>query len=260
MADQFRALGCGAEIDRAGNVVASAPARWRRAAGGSHGASRYRAGAAHQGEITVDGDGKLLGPGVSDNGGGLAASGDRPRRAHRASDSEAAARLVLVANVGEEGEGNLNGMRHLACQSPLAARIRAYLVLDGPSLDASPTRPLRPPLRGAVQRRGRPQLERLRQRQPGPRAEPRHRLVHGSIPARRAPANRDALVIRSAAPVEGGSRRRRTRFRRRPAARWTCAPRTARRSTNWPTRSPPPSTARCNRRTSAPPAPSSRRA
>jgi acetylornithine deacetylase/succinyl-diaminopimelate desuccinylase-like protein len=37
--------------------------------------------------------------------------------------------------VGEEGEGNLSGMRYLVQQSPLAERVRAYLVLDGPSLD-----------------------------------------------------------------------------------------------------------------------------
>ena len=30
--------------------------------------------------------------------------------------------LLLVANVGEEGEGNLLGMRHLCKQSPLAAK------------------------------------------------------------------------------------------------------------------------------------------
>jgi tripeptide aminopeptidase len=37
--------------------------------------------------------------------------------------------------VGEEGEGNLSGMRYLAGQSLLAPRIRCYLVLDGPALD-----------------------------------------------------------------------------------------------------------------------------
>ena len=55
-------------------------------------------------------------------------------------DSEAD--LVVVANVGEEGEGNLSGMRYLARQSPLAARVCAYLVLDGPALDHITTRAL----------------------------------------------------------------------------------------------------------------------
>jgi acetylornithine deacetylase/succinyl-diaminopimelate desuccinylase-like protein len=43
--------------------------------------------------------------------------------------------LLLVANVGEEGEGNLSGMRYL-CQHGLpAGRTKAFLVLDGPSID-----------------------------------------------------------------------------------------------------------------------------
>jgi acetylornithine deacetylase/succinyl-diaminopimelate desuccinylase-like protein len=47
-----------------------------------------------------------------------------------------------VANVGEEGEGNLSGMRFLCRQSPLARRIRAFLVLDGASTDHITTRAL----------------------------------------------------------------------------------------------------------------------
>jgi acetylornithine deacetylase/succinyl-diaminopimelate desuccinylase-like protein len=43
--------------------------------------------------------------------------------------------LLLVANVGEEGEGNLSGMRHLCKQSPLGKKIGAFLVLDGASTD-----------------------------------------------------------------------------------------------------------------------------
>jgi acetylornithine deacetylase/succinyl-diaminopimelate desuccinylase-like protein len=46
-----------------------------------------------------------------------------------------AAELLLVANVGEEGEGNLNGMRYLCRQLPELARLKAFLVLDGPSTD-----------------------------------------------------------------------------------------------------------------------------
>jgi di/tripeptidase len=41
----------------------------------------------------------------------------------------------LVANVGEEGEGNLSGMRFLCKQTALLAGVRAFLVLDGPSTD-----------------------------------------------------------------------------------------------------------------------------
>jgi len=136
IAEQFRLLGCEAEIDRAGNVIA-----WPQPDRGEP----LIAVTAHldtvlaprnKEEIGVDGDGILRGPGVSDNGAGLAALLALARAARTCPpipDTEA--RLVLVANVGEEGEGNLSGMRHLAGQSPLASRIRAYLVLDGPSLE-----------------------------------------------------------------------------------------------------------------------------
>jgi acetylornithine deacetylase/succinyl-diaminopimelate desuccinylase-like protein len=39
--------------------------------------------------------------------------------------------LLLVGNVGEEGEGDLRGVRHLYNQSALAGRIAAHIVLDG---------------------------------------------------------------------------------------------------------------------------------
>ena len=86
-------------------------------------------------EIKMTGDGRLLGPGVSDNGAGLAAllalaaawSAAPPLRGY-------AAGPVLVANVGEEGEGNLSGMRYL-CRPASGTRLRAFLVLDGPSTE-----------------------------------------------------------------------------------------------------------------------------
>ena len=37
--------------------------------------------------------------------------------------------------MGEEGEGNLSGIRYLCRQSSLANRIRAFVVLDGPSTE-----------------------------------------------------------------------------------------------------------------------------
>jgi tripeptide aminopeptidase len=136
MVEQFRALGCTAEIDRAGNVVA-----WPRPDGGEP----LIAVTAHldtvlaprnKDEILVEPDGKLCGPGVSDNGVGLAALLTLARALKSSPPFEnSAARIVLIANVCEEGEGNLSGMRYLAAQSPLAERIAAYVVLDGPSLE-----------------------------------------------------------------------------------------------------------------------------
>jgi acetylornithine deacetylase/succinyl-diaminopimelate desuccinylase-like protein len=87
-------------------------------------------------DVAVDRDGDFRGPGVSDNGAGLAAllalakairSVPRP--------AELWGRLLLIANVGEEGEGNLRGMRHICSQPALLARFRAMLVLDGAALD-----------------------------------------------------------------------------------------------------------------------------
>jgi len=40
-----------------------------------------------------------------------------------------------VANVGEEGEGNLCGIRHICKQTELLRRIKAFLVLDGAATD-----------------------------------------------------------------------------------------------------------------------------
>ncbi len=43
--------------------------------------------------------------------------------------------LLLLANVGEEGEGNLSGMRYFCEDSAEGADARAFIVLDGPATD-----------------------------------------------------------------------------------------------------------------------------
>jgi acetylornithine deacetylase/succinyl-diaminopimelate desuccinylase-like protein len=138
--ERFRALGWDASIDRAGNVIAM------------QGSGPYVAVTAHldtviaprsKDDITVEADGRFCGPGVSDNGAGLAAL-LAVARAWKVCPRPAdlAANLLLVANVGEEGEGNLLGMRHLAKQSPLARKIQAFLVLDGAHTDFITSRAL----------------------------------------------------------------------------------------------------------------------
>jgi acetylornithine deacetylase/succinyl-diaminopimelate desuccinylase-like protein len=130
-------MGWEARIDRAGNVIAhspEAPASGRLVALTAHLDTVLAPLSAD--DIRVDERGRLTGPGVSDNGAGLAAlfaiarvfSQFRPF-------GDSGLGLLLVANVGEEGEGNLNGMRYLCRQSQLAPRIRSYLVLDGPSTE-----------------------------------------------------------------------------------------------------------------------------
>ena len=133
---QFRNLGWEGHVDRAGNVVAMPDAR-------SEGP--YVALTAHldtvlaprvKEDIRVEPGGRFHGPGISDNGAGLAALLAIARALKVCPPVEGwYADLLLVANVGEEGEGNLSGMRHLCKQSPLGRKIGAFLVLDGASTD-----------------------------------------------------------------------------------------------------------------------------
>jgi len=56
--------------------------------------------------------------------------------------AELPAPLIFLGNVGEEGEGDLRGMRHLYRQSALAGRIAAHIVLDGAGADSAVTQAL----------------------------------------------------------------------------------------------------------------------
>jgi acetylornithine deacetylase/succinyl-diaminopimelate desuccinylase-like protein len=143
MVAQFRELGCAARVDRAGNVLAFP---------GAAGEGPMVALTAHLDtvleprspeEVRFTRDGKLQGPGVSDNGAGLAAL-LAIARALRSTPGlvESPMPLVLIANVGEEGEGNLSGMRYLCRPSGLSARIASWVIIDGPSLDHITTRAL----------------------------------------------------------------------------------------------------------------------
>ncbi len=86
-------------------------------------------------EVYYGTDGRLFGPGVSDNGSGLAALLALARMLTEISGlHDLKSSLQLVANVGEEGEGNLSGMRYL-CQLPQLSAIEAFVILDGPSTD-----------------------------------------------------------------------------------------------------------------------------
>lgn len=90
-------------------------------------------------DITVGVDGTFSGPGVTDNGAGLAALlalGKLFRNNLGASASREIAlkkNVLLFANVAEEGEGNLLGMNYLCQFSPRVKKITSFLVLDGAS-------------------------------------------------------------------------------------------------------------------------------
>lgn len=77
---------------------------------------------------------RLLGPGVSDDGCGLAAL-IALNRALQLTGLETEGSLLFVGTVGEEGEGNLRGVRHLLSAGAWANQVDAFLSLDGPGAD-----------------------------------------------------------------------------------------------------------------------------
>ncbi|MGH8164783.1 MAG: M20/M25/M40 family metallo-hydrolase, partial [Rhodanobacteraceae bacterium] len=87
-------------------------------------------------EVYFGPGGRLFGPGTADNGSSLAALLALARVLAEMPELHPLARsLLLVANVGEEGEGNLSGMRHICRQPGPLSGASAILVLDGPSTD-----------------------------------------------------------------------------------------------------------------------------
>jgi len=73
---------------------------------------------------------KILGPGACDNGAGLAALLGLAAALQYA-EILPGCTIVFAANVGEEGEGDLRGMRHLFTEAPYAGRVRAAIALEG---------------------------------------------------------------------------------------------------------------------------------
>jgi tripeptide aminopeptidase len=77
-------------------------------------------------------DGKLAAPGISDDGAGLAALVATARSLEH-SHAKTQMTIVFAADVGEEGEGNLRGIRQLV--DSYGARLRAVIALDGAGTD-----------------------------------------------------------------------------------------------------------------------------
>src|SRR5262249_21239065 len=77
---------------------------------------------------------RLYAPGIADNCAGLAAlialvqsllaAGMQPRGS-----------IAFVATVGEEGEGDLRGVRQLFTDGALAGRVAAFISFDGPGVE-----------------------------------------------------------------------------------------------------------------------------
>ncbi|MGB7546424.1 MAG: M20/M25/M40 family metallo-hydrolase [Terracidiphilus sp.] len=89
----------------------------------------------------ADGSTRLSAPGACDNAAGVAGMLAIVHALIQAK-VELAAPLVVLANVGEEGEGDLRGVRHFYHQSALAGRIAAHIVLDGAGADSAVTQAL----------------------------------------------------------------------------------------------------------------------
>jgi acetylornithine deacetylase/succinyl-diaminopimelate desuccinylase-like protein len=88
----------------------------------------------------LNGD-RLAAPGACDNGAGVVGM---LAIAHALVQArvQLPAPLILLGNVGEEGEGDLRGMRQLYERSPLSGRIASHIVLDGAGAESAVTQAL----------------------------------------------------------------------------------------------------------------------
>ena len=91
-------------------------------------------------ETTVQDD-RIEAPGACDNAAGVIGM---LAIAHALVESKMTlgATLVFAGNVGEEGEGDLRGVRHIYQHSQYAGRVAAHIVLDGAGADTAVTQAL----------------------------------------------------------------------------------------------------------------------
>jgi acetylornithine deacetylase/succinyl-diaminopimelate desuccinylase-like protein len=126
------------QTDKIGNVIGELPGSDEREVVvlAAHLDTVFPAGT----EIKVRREGgRLLAPGISDNGTGLAAL-LAVARAIQAAKIKPRRTILFAANVGEEGEGNLRGMRALI--DAYRTKLRAVIVLDGSGTDHVTTKAL----------------------------------------------------------------------------------------------------------------------
>jgi tripeptide aminopeptidase len=97
----------------------------------------------HEGtDFTITRSGaRLLGPGISDDGCGLIALIAIVNALDQAG-IETDGSLLFVGTVGEEGLGNLRGVRHLFTKGEWAGKIDAFVSFDGPGVDRITNRAL----------------------------------------------------------------------------------------------------------------------
>lgn len=131
MQQKFTALGLAdVHIDAVGNVIGTRPGRDRAApalAVAAHLDTVFPPGT----PIAVRRQGDTLhAPGIGDTTSTLAALLAFVR-ALDAAAIETPRDIIFIANVGEEGQGDLRGVRHLFSASPLKARIGDFISFDG---------------------------------------------------------------------------------------------------------------------------------
>lgn len=102
----------------------------------------FPAGTVLQPAITrIDSASRLAAPGSCDNAAGVIGMLALAQALIHAK-VKTAVPVVFLGNVGEEGEGDLRGVRHFYEQRGLAGRIAAHLVLDGAGADSAVTQAL----------------------------------------------------------------------------------------------------------------------
>jgi tripeptide aminopeptidase len=79
-------------------------------------------------------DNRLFGPGISDDGCGLVALIALAQVVKRLGVKTRGS-ILFVGTVGEEGEGNLRGVRYLLTEGMWTNRIDSFISLDGPGVD-----------------------------------------------------------------------------------------------------------------------------
>ena len=134
----FSEIGVEAQIDKTGNVIAELRGTNEKeiVLVGAHLDTVFPAST----DVKVRREGgRMLAPGISDNGAGLAALLSLAR-AMRTAQVKPQRTILFAADVGEEGEGNLRGMRALV--ETYRGRLKAVLVMDGSATDYVTTKAL----------------------------------------------------------------------------------------------------------------------
>ena len=130
--------GLTAHIDKAGNVIGELPGvnENELVVVAAHLDTVFPPGT----DVKVHRDGsRMIAPGISDNGSGVAAL-LALARAVQFAHLKPQRTVLFVADVGEEGEGNLRGMRTLV--DAYRAKLKAVVVLDGSGTDHVTTKAL----------------------------------------------------------------------------------------------------------------------